>query len=67
MRSGIEIFAGIVILAAAAFVYATGALDDVVGMLALAVGIVTGVALLYMGMAQRRDDHRRWGDKQSHN
>jgi membrane protein DedA with SNARE-associated domain len=62
MRSGIEIVAGIVILLVVAFVYATGALNDIAGMLVLAVGIVTGVALLYLGGAQRRDDRRQWDD-----
>lgn len=67
MRSGIEIVAGIVILLVAAFAYATGAPDDVAGMLVLSAGIVTGVALLYLGGAQRRDDRSQYGKKRSHN
>lgn len=54
-RGGRARVAGVLILVVAAVVYATGWLDSIAALLVLALGVVVGIALLYLGVTQRRD------------
>ena len=54
-RGGGARVAGVLILVVAAVVYATGWLDSIASLLVLALGVVVGIALLYLGVTQKRD------------
>ena len=54
-RGGRARVAGVLILVVAAVVYATGWLDSIAALLVLALGVVVGIALLYLGVTQKRD------------
>ena len=49
-RGGGARVAGVLILVVAAVVYATGWLDSIASLLVLALGVVVGIALLYLGV-----------------
>jgi protein-S-isoprenylcysteine O-methyltransferase Ste14 len=63
-RGGAAKAAGLVILVAAAIVYATGWLDSIVSLLVLALGVVVGIALLYLGVSQKRDAEAEGGEEE---
>lgn len=54
-RGGGARVSGVLILVVAAVVYATGWLDSIASLLVLALGVVVGIALLYLGVTQKRD------------